>query len=123
MPVAFVPAAPRSTERGCQGGTGVMNDQRAAIYCRVSSVGQEDNFSLETQEAACREFALAQGLLVSEANMYREVHTGNDLAERTRLSALRAAARRGEVDVVIAHGVDRLSRNQAHLYILADEWE
>jgi DNA invertase Pin-like site-specific DNA recombinase len=27
---------------------------RAAIYCRVSSKGQEDNYSLASQEANCR---------------------------------------------------------------------
>ena len=30
---------------------------RAHIYCRVSSAGQEDGYSLSTQEAACRAWA------------------------------------------------------------------
>lgn len=33
------------------------SEPRAAIYCRVSSEKQETNYSLPTQEAACREYA------------------------------------------------------------------
>ncbi len=47
---------------------------RVAIYCRVSSAGQEDNSSLGTQEAACRSYAAERGWVVVE--VYREVHTG-----------------------------------------------
>ena len=36
--------------------------QRAAKYCRVSTVGQEaDGTSLVTQEAHCRSYAVEQG--------------------------------------------------------------
>lgn len=45
------------------------------------------------------------------------------MAERPRLTELRAAAKRGEVAVVVAYAVDRLSRKQAHLAIVADELE
>ena len=31
------------------------------VYARVSSQGQEDGYSLETQESACREWAAARG--------------------------------------------------------------
>jgi len=41
------------------------------IYCRVSSTGQEDNHSLESQEAACRFYAATHGLTV--ASVAREV--------------------------------------------------
>ncbi len=34
---------------------------RTAIYCRVSSAGQEENYSLATQEASCRAYAAEQG--------------------------------------------------------------
>ena len=91
----------------------------AAIYCRVSSKGQEDNASLPTQEAACREYAVKQGYEVAE--VYREVHTGAELTERPAMARLRAAVRASEVRAVIAYSVDRLSRNQAHIYILLDE--
>jgi site-specific DNA recombinase len=51
------------------------------------------------------------------------VHTGAEYRERPGLSALREQARARAVDVVLAHALDRLSRNQAHLAILAEEIE
>lgn len=95
--------------------------QLAAIYCRVSSQGQEENASLPTQEESCRRFALGRGLVVSEDKVYREVHTGADLWERPQLSALREAIRRREIGAVVCHAIDRLSRKQTHLAILTDE--
>lgn len=47
----------------------------AALYVRVSSEGQADNYSPETQEAAERAFAARHGFTVDEAHVYREVHT------------------------------------------------
>ena len=35
----------------------VVPQPRAALYVRVSSDKQEDNYSLPTQEAACRAYA------------------------------------------------------------------
>lgn len=94
----------------------------AAIYVRVSTAGQEaEGTSLDTQEAACRAYADRQGYRV--AGVYREVHSGAELWQRPRLTALREAVRGGEVRAIIAYAVDRLSREQAHLYILDDECE
>ncbi len=99
----------------------LREQQRAVIYCRVSSDRQEDNFSLPTQEDACLRYAAEHGYAV--VDVYREVYTGSALWERPQLTALRECVRRGEADVVIAYAVDRLSRDQAHLFILVDEWE
>ena len=94
----------------------------AALYLRVSTARQEDEgTSLATQEAACRRYCAERGYPV--AAVYREVYTGADLFERPQLSALRAAVRAGEVGVVVAHALDRLSRNQAHLGLIASEVE
>ncbi len=94
---------------------------RAAIYCRVSSAGQEDNSSLGTQEAACRAYAAERGWVVVE--VYRDVHTGAELFERPQLGRLRETTRAGTVDVVLAHALDRVSRSQAHLGFLLSEWD
>src|SRR5689334_21018302 len=85
---------------------------RCAVYCRVSSAAQEDNHSLATQEATCREYAARQGWAV--VSVYREVHTGAELFERPQLTLLREAMRRGEFDVLLVHALDRLSRKQTH---------
>lgn len=94
--------------------------QRAAIYCRVSSVDQEDNYSLPTQEAACREYCDRHGYQV--VGVFTDVHTGAQYRERPGLSQLRELVRQRAVDVVVSYAVDRLSRNQAHVYILYEEF-
>jgi site-specific DNA recombinase len=97
---------------------------RAAIYCRVSSPGQEqDGTSLDTQETACRQYAAAQGYLVDEAYVYAEVYSGIELWQRPKLALLRDVSRRREVDVVIAYAIDRLSRDPVHLGVLLSEAE
>ncbi len=100
---------------------GQTRTPRTAIYCRVSSAGQEDNSSLGTQEERCRAYAAERGWEVVE--VYREVHTGSELFERPQLGRIRDAARAGEVDVVLAYALDRVSRNQAHLGFLLSEWD
>jgi site-specific DNA recombinase len=92
---------------------------RAAIYCRVSSDQQEDNSSLPTQETACRQYCAEHGYQV--AGVFADVHTGAQYRERPELSRLRELVRQRAIDVVVCYAVDRLSRNQAHLYILAEE--
>src|SRR5215213_10900240 len=102
------------------GAATVVGTRRCAIYVRVSSVGQEDGYSLETQEDLCRSHADELGLTV--VAVFRDVHTGAEWRERPGLTQLREAVRQGEVDVVVAFALDRLSRKQAHLAILADEF-
>src|SRR5215217_3402798 len=95
---------------------------RAAIYVRVSTSAQEDEgTSLDTQEARCRSYAEHHGYQITD--IYRDVFTGAQYRERPGLSALREQVRAGAVDVVLAYALDRLSRNQAHLAILAEEVE
>jgi len=108
-----------------ESGRGVVSAQRrAAIYCRVSTAGQEaEGSSLATQEARCRAFAAEQGYVVGDGHVYIETASGAKLWERPKLTALREALRRGEFGAVVVHAVDRLSRNQAHLAILLDKVE
>ncbi len=97
----------------------VRKATRCAVYCRVSSAIQEDGSSLETQEASCRAFAADRGWDVID--VYRDVFTGAELFDRPQLSRLRETVRSHEVDVVIAHALDRLTRNQAHLGVILSE--
>lgn len=94
---------------------------RAAVYCRVSSSGQEDNYSLDTQEQACRAFAHERGWTVT--TVYREVHSGAEVFERPQLSQLRTDMRAGHFDVLLVHALDRLSRKQTHLGLILSEAE
>ncbi len=104
-----------------KGGSRVtMSLPRAAIYTRVSSDLQEDNYSLPTQEAACRAYCAEHGYQL--AGVFSDVHTGAQYRERPGLSQLRELVRQKAIDVVVCYAVDRLSRNQAHLYILVEEF-
>ena len=79
--------------------------ERVHIYCRVSTSGQEDNTSLDTQEAACRRWAQERGLPVD--SVAREVWSGGD-RHRPELDAMLDRLSAG--DVVLAYDLDRLSR-------------
>ena len=94
--------------------------KRCTVYCRVSTSGQEeDGTSLDTQESRSRTYAEAHGYVL--VGIFTDVQSGAKFRERPGLSALRERVRAGAVDVVLAYAVDRLSRNQAHLAILAEE--
>jgi len=98
---------------------GYVVTKRAAIYCRVSTGGQEDNHSMPTQEEACRELAAAHGYDV--IGVYRDVHSGFELWERPQLTIIRDAMRDQGIDALIVYDPDRLSRKQTHQAILVDE--
>lgn len=93
----------------------------AAIYIRVSSEKQEENYSLETQKEGCLRHARERGYVVEERHIYQEVKTGALYRERLVLTALRAAARRREFTVVIVYDLDRLSREAEHQTIIMED--
>ena len=95
-------------------------DVAAAIYCRVSSKGQEDGTSLPTQEEACRTYCEEHGYQVDESNIYRDVQTGAIL-NRPALERLREQIRSGHIRVAVVYAIDRLSRDQTHLGVLIYE--
>ncbi len=92
--------------------------RRAAIYCRVSTPGQEDGSSLDTQERACRAWAEERG--IADAVVQREVWSGAD-RHRPGLDAAIATLREG--DVFLAYALDRVSRNQLDTAIILDRIE
>ncbi len=93
----------------------------AAIYIRVSSEKQEENYSLETQREGCLQYARERGYVVEERHIYQEVKTGAIYRERLVLTALRAAARRREFTIVIVYDLDRLSREAEHQTIIMED--
>ena len=95
---------------------------RCVIYSRVSTDAQErEGTSLDTQEAACAEHARREGWTVM-AEVLRDTASGFTL-ERPGIERVRALAASGQVDVVLAHALDRLSRKQTHVAILVEEME
>jgi DNA invertase Pin-like site-specific DNA recombinase len=54
------------------------------LYCRVSTDPQEDNTSLDEQEAAGREYCRSNGLSVGI--VHREVFSGYQYRERDKIN-------------------------------------
>ena len=84
----------------------------AYIYLRVSTAEQVENFSLDSQEEACRAFCEREGLDV--ARVFREEGESAKTRHRPRLDEMLNAcgthARRDGITSVVVYKVDRLSR-------------
>jgi site-specific DNA recombinase len=91
---------------------------RAAIYCRVSSAGQRENYSLGSQEDLCRRYAASQHWTV--AHVESEQHSGADLHDREGLQRALTLIEDGGADVLLALATDRLSREQLHIGVILD---
>jgi site-specific DNA recombinase len=107
-----------SDRRRKQGYNGVNREpQTAVIYTRVSDTAEENNeFSHEYQEAACRKKAEALGYRVAE--VFRDNFSGRYLYERPGLSQLRDRVRAGGVNAVFIWKFDRVSRKRAQRAVL-----
>ncbi|GHO52371.1 recombinase family protein [Ktedonobacter robiniae] len=91
------------------------------IYCRVSTDPQEDNTSLDEQEAVGRAYCQEHGLVVGL--VHREVWSGYQYREREKLALTRERYREGHIQGVVIRTLDRLSRSQVHNAILMEEME
>src|SRR5579864_6724868 len=91
------------------------------IYCRVSTDDQENNTSLEGQEAEAREYCKEHGFIIGM--VHKEVFTGFKYRERKKLSEMRGRYREGKIQGVVVRTLDRLSRAQAHVSILLEEMD
>jgi len=93
----------------------------AAIYCRVSTEGQEqEGTSLQTQLEACRKYCRVKGYEV--AFQWSEAWSGLSL-ERPKLTELREVVRSEQIDTVVVYSLDRFSRDPVHGVILMQELE
>jgi site-specific DNA recombinase len=86
------------------------------IYCRVSSKEQIEGTSLESQEAACREYARAHGIQV--LRVFVEQGESAKFADRTQLLELIDYCRtgKGSVEVLLVWKIDRFARNVTDHY-------
>jgi site-specific DNA recombinase len=94
---------------------------KAAIYCRVSTEGQEqDGTSLQTQLEACQKYCQVKGYEI--VYQFSEAWSGLSL-ERPRLAELREVIRSESIDCVVVYSLDRFSRDPVHGVILMQELE
>jgi len=91
-----------------------------AIYVRVSTDEQAaSGLGLEAQEARCRAFVLAAGI-VGEVRVYVDAGISGSTTDRPALADLRAAVARREVSAVVVAKIDRLTRRLADLLQLTE---
>ena len=103
---------------------------RWGIYDRISGkqgtkIGDadEDTASLETQDERNRALIAAidpTGTIV-EAHVYREIHTATELFTRPKLTLLREAMRRHEIDAIACYQPKRWARDEDHAGYLKTE--
>src|SRR5437870_4675666 len=96
-------------------------DRLAVVYCRVSTKGQKDGTSLQTQADACIKHAESLGYGVGRVT--KEVFSGAELWDRPQLSRDRADLKSGVFHALICYSTDRLARDPIHLCIVAQECE
>jgi site-specific DNA recombinase len=93
-----------------------------ALYARVSSERQVQQATIESQLAALRARAAADGCVVLPDDEYVDNgHSGSTLL-RPALERLRDRVAQGAVDTLYVHSPDRLARRHAHQVLLLDEF-
>ena len=95
--------------------------KRAVGYPRVSSVGQEDGSSLETQAEAMVRLAASMGYEMGPEDVLAEIGSGANL-DRPQLAKIRRMALAGEFDALYVYSTDRLSRDPVELLVLLREF-
>jgi len=95
--------------------------KRTAIYCRVSTEDQAENYSIPTQREAISNYGTEHGMeIIAE---FIDPGVSGSTLDRPALTELRELAKSGQIDAVVAYDPDRLSRNCVHLMVLANEFE
>ena len=94
----------------------------AAIYTRVSSDGQKENKTIDSQVDALLGFALAQGYVVPEEYVFKDEGYSGAILVRPGLERVRDLSAEGQIQAVLIYSPDRLSRNYAYQVVLIDEF-
>src|ERR1700722_11544871 len=93
----------------------------AAIYARVSSDKQREESTIASQTAALIEFSRSRGYQVPAEWVFEdEGYSGASLV-RPGLERLRDLAAEGQIEAVLVHAPDRLSRKYAYQVLLIEE--
>jgi site-specific DNA recombinase len=93
----------------------------AAIYARVSSEKQKDENTIASQTAALVEFAANNDFSVSADRVIEDAGFSGATLVRPGLEKLRDLAAEGQIEAVLIHSPDRLSRKYAYQVLLTEE--
>ncbi len=93
----------------------------AAIYARVSSEQQREAHTIASQTAALVEWAKTLNLEVPKAWIFEDEGYSGATLERPGLECVRDLAAEGQIQAVLVHSPDRLSRKYAYQILLIEE--
>jgi len=94
----------------------------AAIYARVSSERQKEEQTIQSQTAALLEYAQCKGYIVPQEWIFEdEGYSGSNLV-RPGLERIRDLAAEGQLETILVHSPDRLSRKYAYQVLLLEEF-
>ena len=96
--------------------------QMAAIYTRVSSNQQREAHTIASQTAALVEWATTLDLEVPQQWIFEDEGYSGATLERPGLEQVRDLAAAGDIQVVLVHSPDRLSRKYAYQVLLIEEF-
>ncbi|MFH0943648.1 MAG: recombinase family protein, partial [Planctomycetota bacterium] len=99
-----------------------MSMRTAAIYARVSSERQKEEGTIASQTAALVEYAKSEGYTVPETWVFEDEGYSGAVLVRPGLERLRDLASEGQIEAVLIHSPDRLSRKYAYQVLLTDEF-
>lgn len=87
-----------------------MDSIRAAIYTRVSSIGQVDGFGLKVQEEKCKQMIDFKDWTLHEVYSDAGISGTYGPDRRPGLKDLIEAAKNKDFDAIVVHALDRLGR-------------
>ena len=93
----------------------------AAIYARVSSDRQRERETIASQTTALQAYAATHDYLVPPAWVFEDDGYSGATLVRPGLEALRDLAAAGQIDAVLVHAPDRLTRKYAYQILLTEE--
>ena len=93
----------------------------AAIYARVSSEQQREAHTITSQTAALIEWARTLDLEVPKPWIFEDDGYSGATLERPGLERVRDLAAEGQIQTVLVHSPDRLSRKYAYQILLIEE--
>src|SRR5215468_3939231 len=102
---------------------GTMSDKKVGMYARVSPGRQEEEETIESQIAAIEERVAAMGAKIDPEHRYIDDGWISATLRRPALDKLRDAVVMGNVDCVVIHDPDRLSRHFVNQQVVIDELE
>ena len=96
-------------------------NQFAAVYARVSTLQQEQEATIDSQEAELEKYVREKGYRLSKEYYFLEQAVSGAVLARPALDRLRDLAAEGLFETVLCLSPDRLSRKYAHQWILIEE--